>query len=744
MRLGEGTLALKYRFDSYEFEGVHLELRSDGELIKVEPQVSALLEILLINHGRIVSKEEINKHVWGDRIVSDGSIDNRISAARSAIGDDGKSQRLIKTFPGRGFRFVGDVEVEGEEPSDGAAASAVPSSETEASSNKKFLWPALAGVLLLLLGAGYFLFTGFGGSADNGSAFTAPTHKASIAVLPFSDMSAAADQGYLGDGLAEELLHALARVEGLKVTSRTSAFSFRGKGQSISEIGKALDVGHVLEGSVRQAGGNIRITAQLIDTKTDSHIWSKTYNRPLADDNLFEVQDEIATAITTELLGTLAMPEAAASTHIASYEGYELLLRGRELMQKRTPESLRSAIDYFDQAIALDDSYAPVFAAKTYAYDLSDFYAGMPKAEVIRQMQINVDRGMAIAPSSPEVLTAAAMLEKKRSNYDKALIAFDRAIAAAPNNSFAIKGKADVLYRQGKFQQSLEAYQQALVYDPLEPAILGNIAALHLRKGNIADAINATETNLKWNKTAAQSLNMMSRLVLQQGETIEGYDLLYKAAQTNPDERYVQSDLSRFYADLGMDAEALSAARDPGTKASILALVGDDEVARRSIEQDKGHQIAAYVYYILGDYEAAYPIGKKDVQDYDLLGKNKIGISEILWTAEYAFILKQNDDPDAELLLNKLEKTVAGLSKETSELTDSLLGAAAIRIMRDDQKGALKKLDVAINRGQAFLTLTEQPIFAPLAKNPDFTSRQQRMEANAQKHREVIAERLAK
>lgn len=733
-----------FRFEDFELDSDRQELRLNGVPQKMEPQVFALVALFVRNPDQLLSKDELIEKIWDGRFVSDAAIDSRIRSVRIALNDSGKEQRLIKTIHSRGFRFVGKVTSDAVEDTPEAApsiAASAATSEVGKSNHSKYYIIGLVLIAALLVAILAKPLLAPGNEADGNTA-EAGDYRASIAVLPFADMSAAEDQKHLGDGLAEELLHALARVEGLKVTSRTSAFSFREKSQSIGEIGKALGVEHVLEGSVRQEGKNIRITAQLIDAKTDSHIWSKTYSRSLADNNLFEVQDEIATAIKTELLGTLNTQDIAASTYPESFEGYELLLRGRELMQKRTPESLRAALDYFDQAIALDDNYAPVFATKVYAYDLSDFYAGVAKAEVIRQMQINVERGMALAPRSPEVLTSVAMLEKKRSNYDQAVKAFDLAITAAPNNSFAIKGKADVLYRQGKFQQSLETYQQALIYDPLEPAILGNIAALHLRKGNIADAIEAAETNLKWNNSAAQSLNMMSRLVLQQGDTIKGYDLLYRAALSNPDERYVQSDLSRFYAELGMIPEALSAARDPGTKASILAIVGDDELARRSIEQDKDHQIAAYVYYILGDNDTAYTIGKKDVKNYDMLGKSDIGISEILRAAEYVFILKQKDDPDAEFLLNKLEKTLAGLSKETSELTDSLLGAAAIQMMRGNQKGALRKLDVLINRGQAFLTLTEQPIFAPLAKNPGYAARLKRMEDNAQKHRQAIQNQL--
>ena len=733
-----------YRFDSYEFEGVRLELRSNGDVIKVEPQVSALLELLLTNHGRIVSKEEINKHVWGDRIVSDGSIDNRISAARSAIGDDGKSQRLIKTFPGRGFRFVGDVEVEGQETDPGSGQ---PTIGTESSPNRRFLWPGLAALLVLIMGAGYFLTNGFGNSAENASAIAVPAHKASIAVLPFADMSEGGTQKYLGDGLAEELLNVLVRVDGLKVSSRTSAFLFGEQKAKISEIGTALGVDHVLEGSVRQAGNTIRVTAQLIEVRTDSHIWSKTYDRPLDAENILEVQDEIAAAIVSELLGKLNLEGLSAAPRIASAKAYEHYLRAKALMREATPESLKLSIENFEKAISEDPEYVAAYAGLTLAYEHSGFYAGMPDVDVIKGMEENVAQALKLAPDSAEALTAAGTLAEFKTESKKALDLYQRAIAISPKYSDAIKGEADIYAFLGQYAKSLKSYELARVYDPLAPAILANIADLRYRNGDIEGALEVAQTNLKWNSDSAAALNILSVLEHQRGNYAQAHQLLHKGAQSNAEEYNVQKDLSGLFVDIGMDAAAQNAARRPSTQAIVESLLGNRSKALQLVADEDfvetNDMDAALVHYLEQDYATAYPAFKNTAKEYDLAGKSDIGLDELLWAAEYAFVLGKNSDPDGEIILNKIEKKISKISPSKANIQSVFLGGSAVRMMRGDQKGALEWIDRAIGKGHAFLKLTQRPIFAPLSKNPGYASRLKRMQANAKKHREVIEKQMA-
>jgi len=330
-------ITMSYQFEDFEFDTATQELWRSGELVKIEPQVYALLHLLIANPDRVVSKDEINEIVWDGRFVSEAVLNSRIRTARLAVDDDGKTQRLIKTSHGRGYRFVGDVKkVEGSE-TDTEVETGVESQSRDSSSVISFNpidMPSVQGNVQVQAGSArtstnhkkyYALAAGFlaiaaifitiqfikpneapsGNNIQQAQMSSSP----SIAVLPFADMSASGDSQYLGDGIAEELLNVLAPIKNLKVTSRTSAFAMRNTELSIPEIGEALQVNHVLEGSIRQSGDKIRVTAQLIDTQSDKHIWSKTFDRDLTAENIFQIQDDLATMIVAELSAELELTD---------------------------------------------------------------------------------------------------------------------------------------------------------------------------------------------------------------------------------------------------------------------------------------------------------------------------------------------------------------------------------------------------------------------------------------------------
>ncbi|MFB3077632.1 MAG: hypothetical protein ACE1Y4_06455, partial [Lysobacterales bacterium] len=209
------------------------------------------------------------------------------------------------------------------------------------------------------------------------------TAKKSIAVLAFTDLSPAGDQEYFSDGISEQLLNVLVKVEGLRVASRTSSFAFKGKDISIPGIAKALNVDHVLEGSVRKAGNTIRITAQLIDVRTDSHLWSETYDRELAD--IFAIQDEISGQIVQALKVALGAGEQEAMAHAQkpteNLEAYELYLRGRYFWQRRGEDNIRHAIDLFEQATKLDPQFARAWSSLAAAHITLPTYSDAPVDE---------------------------------------------------------------------------------------------------------------------------------------------------------------------------------------------------------------------------------------------------------------------------------------------------------------------------------------------------------------------------
>ncbi len=233
------------------------------------------------------------------------------------------------------------------------------------------VWAAAAAALVAV-GAGLFwYFQGREAKAPDAvaasSAATAPATTASIAVLPFRDMSPNKDQEYFADGITEEILNALARLRSLSVTARTSAFAFKGKDVSLREVGQTLRVDHILEGSVRKDRDQLRITAQLIDTRTDTHLWSRTWDRPLQE--VFKVQEEIARAVAEALAISLGVGDLAQVPGMTrNVEAYEALLASRAAIRENTPESVQRGIDLLERAVALDPSFALGWMALSNTY----------------------------------------------------------------------------------------------------------------------------------------------------------------------------------------------------------------------------------------------------------------------------------------------------------------------------------------------------------------------------------------
>ena len=228
---------MRYLFEEYAFDTDRRELHRGADVVSVAPQVFDLLDYLIRNRERVVSKDDLVRAVWKGRIVSDAALTTRLNAARNAIGDSGEKQCLIKTLPRKGFRFVGSVQ-EAQDPA-GAAAAANPEEPPK---------PAL----------------------------TLPD-KPSIAVLPFANLSSDPEQEYFADGMVEDIITGLSRSKSLFVIARNSSFTFKGKAVDVKRIGRELGVRYVLEGSVRKSGNRVRITGQLVDAETGNHIWADRY-----------------------------------------------------------------------------------------------------------------------------------------------------------------------------------------------------------------------------------------------------------------------------------------------------------------------------------------------------------------------------------------------------------------------------------------------------------------------------------
>jgi eukaryotic-like serine/threonine-protein kinase len=326
----------------------------------------------------------------------------------------------------------------------------------------------------------------------------APTAAAapSIAVLPFVDMSPEKNQEYFSDGLAEELLNDLAKIQGLRVAARTSSFQFKGKTEDLRVVGEKLNVGHVLEGSVRKEGNKVRITAQLIKAADGFHVWSETYDRDLND--IFTVQEDIARAVTSALQVTLLGKPAAAATRPTNSEAYDLTLQGRYFLDRRSKQAFEKAASYFERAIARDSGYAPAWAGLATVYILQ---AGGGYASVdvgYREARKAAERAVTLDPNLADGHSALA---KIKLNYDwdwsGADAEMQRALTLAPNSATILQQAGVVSATVGRIDDALRVDRQAAVIDPLTATTWHILGTLAFRAGRLDEAERALQKALE-------------------------------------------------------------------------------------------------------------------------------------------------------------------------------------------------------------------------------------------------------
>jgi TolB-like protein/Tfp pilus assembly protein PilF len=297
----------------------------------------------------------------------------------------------------------------------------------------------------------------------------------SIAVLPFVNMSADADQEYFADGISEELLNTLAHFEDLRVVGRTSSFSFKHSDADLKEMGEALNADVILEGSVRKAGDRVRITAQLNDARNGFHIWSEIYDRDLVD--IFAIQTEIATAITDELRVRLssAEQERLIAPPTENLEAYQAYLLGKQRAAKWNNATLAESVDYFQQAIELDPSFALAYVGLADSYLWQAAISDLPRGEMVAKAEAAIDKAIALDDPLGEAYAQLAGVKHDRNDFEGAEAAYRRALELNPNDAQTYTLYGYLLRDEGRFEEALELHLKGFELDPLSASTIVNI-----------------------------------------------------------------------------------------------------------------------------------------------------------------------------------------------------------------------------------------------------------------------------
>jgi TolB-like protein len=423
---------MKFIFESCLLDNERRELSCGGNQVIVQPQVFDLLVHLIRNRNRVLGREELISLVWGGRVVSDSTFTSRINAARTALGDSGEAQKFIRTFPRKGFRFVGQVV---ERPDGVSSANALQTAQ-----------PASA--------------------KDSAGA-----ERPAIAVLAFDNMSQNSEQEYFCDGLSEDLLTALSRVKWFFVIARNSSFSYKGRSVHIRRIAEELSVRYIVEGSVRKEGDRVRITAQLNDTASGSHVWAERYDRHVKD--VFAVQDEITNAIVSAIEPQIYKAENFRARRKApeNLDAWDLVMRALSHYWRVTRQDHLTVLAFLEKAITLDPNYGQALSLLASSHmravhlgwtDLAGS-AALAERAALKAVEVSGDDAWAH--------TALGSVFFSTRRLEDAITEFELALQLNPNFCMTHGYYALALCYCGRPHEGYEMAQRAIRHSPRDPSL---------------------------------------------------------------------------------------------------------------------------------------------------------------------------------------------------------------------------------------------------------------------------------
>jgi len=443
------------------------ELRRNGVVVKLQPQPAKVLTVLAGRAGEIVTRQELAQQVWGSETYVDfeHGLNYAIQQIRSVLDDDPKNPRFLETIPKRGYRFIAPVIRPAPEPPHAAqTAPAKHLNPPDHRLRRRFGYSAVAVVLFVVIAA---LVWGYLRPRWLGTAHAGRIQ--SLAVLPLRNLSNDSSQEYFSDGMTDELITDLAKSDGLRVISHTSVERYKGTKLSLPEIARQLGgVDAVVEGTVLRAGDRIRITAQLIDGRSDQHMWADSYERDTRD--ILALQNDVARDIASEVAIKLrpSQQERLWTAHGVTPAAHEAYLKGIFDGSKLTPEGLQSGIGHFDEAIKLDAEYAPAYAGKAEAYGWAAGLAIMPAADVLPRARVSANKALELDDTLSQAHHSLAWVHYALDwDFNAAEAQFKRALELNASDVTAHLWYGMFLAERGRINESLVEMKRARELDPL-------------------------------------------------------------------------------------------------------------------------------------------------------------------------------------------------------------------------------------------------------------------------------------
>jgi TolB-like protein/DNA-binding winged helix-turn-helix (wHTH) protein/lipoprotein NlpI len=604
----------KYRFGAFELKTQTRELYKHGVRLKLRPQAYQVLALLLEHAGECVTREELQKRVWpSDTFVDfENGVNTAIKQLRASLSDSAAEPRYIETLPKLGYRLIVPVEFESglageramEAKQESGAAMAlgeVAAAPSARPARSRELLGFTAAAIIVLGIACLVAFLKWPRAHPAAPQRPAPAAIIMVAVLPFENLTGDESQDYFSDGLTEEMIAQLGRLDPKEfgVIGRTSVMHYQHSSQKADQIGSELGVQYVLEGSVRRDSQKVRINAELIEVGGQRQLWAQQYDRELT--NLLVLQAEIAREISESIQLTLGAPEQSETVRQPTltpqaYQAYDLCLKGLYFWNKRTVPGFQQAIVYFQQAIAKDPNYAPAYAGLANSYALVPGYALAPAAQYMPKAREAAVRALEIDDALPEAHVALALiLENYDWDWNSAEKEYRRAIELNPNYATAHQWYAEFLTWRGRFDEALRESESARRLDPLSLIIATDRGAIFYFSRQYDRAVEQFQSVREMDPGFGR-VHMVIDVYLQQGRFAEALANLEEWRRASGDGTYTSSRVVYLYGRMGQKDKARAELRkleamtgtqslDPVPMAMAYLGVGNNEAALNSLEK---------------------------------------------------------------------------------------------------------------------------------------------------------------
>lgn len=717
----------KLFFEEYTFDPGSCRLLKSGLCVPLEPQVGLVLKILLVNAGTYVTRQTLMEKVWNNKAVSPAVVDNRIRAVRLAIGDDGKNQRLVRTFPNKGYMFIGDLteadEVEKLPPLASSADKGTHGSGSGFWDHKPSVFAVFGSIVAAIALIGIFVLpqTKLQATASGTRIAMAEVADNSIAVLPFGGASSSKLDSFRALGLENVLVANLTSAPALKVISPLSSFRF-GPDTRTNEVSNALGARFIVSGELRCIDGGVQLVLRVTDTISNALVYAESHEINAGTSGPTSESFNTIHHASLRILNQIGVSPHPSTGKLLPQKTLESWRLAQDILRSDRDAQLLTAIEALAEVILAEPDFIPAYRDIILSYHLAAEYAGLEMTEAARQIDHYASLASARFDENVDVLVILALQARYRANLTQSLEYLDAAAALDEENADVALLRAEVLELTGDAAQADIAYDVALSFDPISPAILSKVARSKFGLGLHEQAFSTAKKNLIWNPEDIDAQIDIAVFYRETGAYELAYEMLSKALVENGRNSRAQFELLLLLRGLGRVDVAHRFDLNPELDVLAYTFEGEEEMARLAQSYDPLGIFSGYMEYTFGNNEPLYRY-LSGTGRHDSFTSRDTEISSLyLFDAVfYAHASLGISDDDAKHILRNVRRYYEGRPLATLKSLEEFMGLAGLYALDGDVEAATSVLLAATDRGFYFTgVVLEAPVFATVRNDPEF------------------------